>query len=121
MDGKAAGILGSLPSFQRVRTVLPIFNGIAEHQYLIRTPKHRAFLDSVFRSAKRQDGTRSFSVRLKPKLWDHVESYVNSYFTQHASPSHELVEISDYITACYAIRSSDGLYDSESDSCSDVP
>ena len=39
MDGTALGILGRLPSFQRIICTVPIAKRIAVEQYIMRTPK----------------------------------------------------------------------------------
>ena len=64
-DGSATCILGILPEFRRRREVVEaVTNSLAVKQYLLRTPKHRAFVECVLGSTNKQTSNSLFSVRL---------------------------------------------------------
>lgn len=96
MNGSAAGILGELPNFQRVKKIVPTVVGVAEHQYLMPTPLFRAFIDSIFRSASKQADDDIFAGSLKPYLWENIQRLVTLFFKNGSSISNEKPIVLDH-------------------------
>ena len=64
-DGSAKCILGILTEFRRrIEVVEAVTNSLAVKQCLLRTPKHRAFVECVLGSTSKQTSNSLFSVRL---------------------------------------------------------
>ena len=90
MDGTTVGILGNLPSFQRdKRTLLPV-GSVADHQYVIRSPKIRQIIDSVMVAAQHANGRQEFSVQLKPTLWKQRDEILPKVFGFSVEISHSM-------------------------------
>lgn len=64
MDGTATGILSKLPTFNRPICIVPRMKGTATDQYLMPPPVLREFTDSIFKSAKKNEGRLLFEVEL---------------------------------------------------------
>lgn len=54
MDGTALGILGALPQFERITSVVPPIQRVSTRQDIMRTPKHRQFVDCVLLSGRKE-------------------------------------------------------------------
>ena len=80
MDGTAVGILDKLPQFQRdINLILPVPR-VPDRQYIMRTAKYRAFIESVLLSARHANDDGVFSVPLKTKLWKSKEELISRFF-----------------------------------------
>ncbi len=67
MDGTATGILSKLPRFEMSTKVLPSVKSTKQLQFTLGRKLHRDFLDSIFTSAKRNEGKIVYCV-------DHLRS-----------------------------------------------
>ena len=80
MDGTALGILGTLPEFERLTSVVPPIQRISTLQYIMRSPKHRQFVDCVLLSARKDLSGSSFKLkpprRLGPKLGEMYKKFM---------------------------------------------
>ncbi len=73
-DGTATSVLGTLLNFQRNIKKIPVVNGVAEQQNIIRTRSNCACVNSIFHSSYRGICNNEFTVPMKPKIWANVES-----------------------------------------------
>ena len=80
MDGTALRILGRLPSFQRITCTVPIAKRIAVEQHIMRNPKKRFFVHSIFVSSKTKSERDEFTVSLKKKLREAESIPFNRFF-----------------------------------------
>ena len=82
MDGTATGILGEIPNFSRCSKTAPsVPPNTAQYHYVMKTPKHRLFIDSVALSDIKQLNSQNFIVRVPKKLRIHLTRYIQAFFT----------------------------------------
>lgn len=113
MDGTALGILGALPNFSRhEKRVCPVPK-IADRQYLMRSPKLRAFVEAVLKSAKSAGNTTVFYVKMKDSLLRKKDELISRLFSSSGGENDEAYLPSLLLIACYRIQS--GRFDHESD------
>ena len=120
MDGSAVGILGRLPEFKRLTSVVKSVPRVSDRQYVMATPKSRMFVDSVLVSAKRAGVDGKFDVPLKQSLWEKRIELLNRFFVPGVGQIHESRFVSEFIRAAfenqsYEIPETAALNDPESD------
>lgn len=68
MDGTALGILGKLPVFERVSSIVAPVARISKRQFTKMKPKNRAFVDWILISARKIVSEAEFTSTIAPKL-----------------------------------------------------
>jgi len=105
MDGTALGILGTLPEFTRETRTVSSVPRVPDKQYIMPTPKLRAFVDAVMVSAKCADGQGYFNTLLKNSLWKAKDVMVSDLFTYDAGVDHEAFAVAKFLNSSYDICS----------------
>ena len=82
MDGTAIGILSRLAKFHRPSLVIPRIRGNATEKYLMSPPSLLEFTDSIFKSAKKNEGSQIFEVDISPTLNKNLQILVETFFHQ---------------------------------------
>jgi len=103
MDATALGILGTLPKFRRETRLVSAVPRIPNRQYIMRTPKLRAFIDSILTSAKGAQGLEYFNVPLRKKLWKDKPRLVKLLFGFDGGVGHEAFVPGKFMNACFSI------------------
>lgn len=70
MDVISIGILGTFLKYHGPKELFPTVPGVHYKEYIMKTPKYRAFVDSVLMAAKKAQDQTVFDVPLKKALWD---------------------------------------------------
>ena len=89
MDGTALGILRKLSIFQRVSTVVPDVSRILKHQYIMKNPKYRAFVDGILISARHNIEHGDFTPETTSKLKSIREGLYKKFFHTDSADSDE--------------------------------
>lgn len=80
MDGTTTQIIGELLNFAISTNTIPsVSPGILIYHYVMKTPKHRLFIDSVLLSAMKQLDSQKFFARFPRKLRRHLIRYRQSF------------------------------------------
>ena len=81
MDVTATVILGKLPNYSRWKfEVSAVSQNVFLQQYILRRPKQRLVMESVFQSAAKNFGNNRLSVDIPKKLWGCVHEYSAAFF-----------------------------------------
>ncbi len=105
LDGTAMSILGKLPPFDRQTSTAHAAERVAIEQYIIRTPKKRAFVDGIFSSAKSSIAAEKISLSLKRKLKALVPSLFQRFFMPELESRCEEYLPPTYLGTCYELCS----------------
>ena len=132
MDGTATGILDNLPKIERWTKLVPgIISRSATRQYIMPTPKNRAFIECVLVSALRNIESEKFNASLVKKLRTTASKYVSLFFPVETSNGDSnsqdiyIREVSMFFQSCYSehesradteLENSSSLSDDESSS-----
>ena len=82
IDGTATGILSRLPKFHRPSLVIRRMRGNTSEQYLMSPPLLWEFTDSIFKSAKKNEGRPFFEVETSPVMNKNLQILVETFFYQ---------------------------------------
>ena len=82
MDGTAIGILSRLAKLHRPSLVLQRIRGNATEKYLMSPPSLWEFTDTIFKSAKKNEGSPVFEVDVSPALNKNIQILVETFFHQ---------------------------------------
>lgn len=104
IDGTSLIIIGTLPSFERASKTIPNTKRITILQYVMRTPKHHAFIEDILISANFASTETKFQVTLKRKLKVHCYILSRNFFLE----PHEAIRV-EYAAACFYILSTRGI------------
>ena len=119
MDGTALGILGTIPQFQKHKKVVLAVSRISDRHYIMRNPKLRAFLDSVFRSARNAGTHNRFHVSVKPLFWRERHELISKLFDPSLPNSDEASIVAKFFCTVFQMHSAEEPREMHSDESSD--
>lgn len=106
MDGSAVGILGSLPRFERLVSLVEPVTRSADKQYIMKNAKSRKFVECMMMRGRKCCRRGNFEVYLTSSLWLNTACLMNRFLCWSQSEMQEAKVISQFITSSFELQNS---------------